>query len=557
MNRRGCKNSPDNFCYICGRYTPSKQRRNLAERVKTAYRYYFGCKVGDQDKTWAPHNSCTVCYTGLTQWLNGKRKGLPFAVPMVWREPTNHVSDCYFCMTNIAGFSNKNKSKIVYPDCKSAIKPVPHDMEMPIPVPPSTSEITENDSSPEEEGNNDDEMYVDDSKEKEIKLINQERLNDLVRDLSLSKENAELLGSRLQQWNLLENGTKVSIFRKRHVALAVFFKEENGACFCTDVNGLMNQLGNEHLPDEWRLFIDSSTASLKGVLLHNGNKKPSIPVAHIVGLTETYESMKFILDGVHYSQHKWNICGDLKVISLLLGLQLGYTKNMCFLCLWNSRDDRNHYVVKNWPEREEHVVGRYNVQHMPLVDPQKIYLPPLHIKLGLIKNFVKAMAYDSDGFKHLKEKFGAKKTDAKLKAGIFVGPEIRELICDKEFRNKLTSLELTAWDSFVQVVQNFLGNHRAENYEELVDNMLKAYQQMGCRMSLKMHFLHSHLDFFPSNMGAISDEHGERFHQDIAVMESRYQGRFNENMMGDYCWFLQREDSTSAYKRKSKSFKHF
>ena len=116
---------------------------------------------------------------------------------------------------------------------------------------------------------------------------------------------------------------------------------------------------------------------------------------------------------------------------------------------------------------------------MPLVDPQKIYLPPLHIKLGLIKNFVKAMAYDSDGFKHLKEKFVAKKTDAKLKAGIFVGPEIRELICDKEFRNKLTSLELTAWDSFVQVVQNFLGNHRAENYEELVDNMLKGLSTNG------------------------------------------------------------------------------
>ena len=105
-------------------------------------------------------------------------------------EPTNHVFDCYFCMTNIAGFSNKNKSKIVYPDCKSAIKPVPHNMEMPIPVPPSASAVKEDDSSPEEEDNNDDEMYEDDSKEKKIQLINQERLNDLVRDLSLSKENS-------------------------------------------------------------------------------------------------------------------------------------------------------------------------------------------------------------------------------------------------------------------------------------------------------------------------------------------------------------------------------
>jgi len=46
-------------------------------------------------------------------------------------------------------------------------------------------------------------------------LINQERLNDLMRDLYLSKENAEMLGSRLQQWNPLEPGTTMSSFRSR------------------------------------------------------------------------------------------------------------------------------------------------------------------------------------------------------------------------------------------------------------------------------------------------------------------------------------------------------
>ncbi|UYV73140.1 hypothetical protein LAZ67_10001940 [Cordylochernes scorpioides] len=43
-------------------------------------------------------------------------------------------------------------------------------------------------------------------------------------------------------------------------------------------------------------------------------------------------------------------------------------------------------------------------------------------------------------------------------------------------------------------------------------------------MSLKIHLLHSHLDFFPDNLGAVSDEHVERFHQDISSMEKRYQG---------------------------------
>ncbi|KDR24014.1 hypothetical protein L798_07957, partial [Zootermopsis nevadensis] len=60
-------------------------------------------------------------------------------------------------------------------------------------------------------------------------------------------------------------------------------------------------------------------------------------------------------------------------------------------------------------------------------------------------------------------------------------------------------------------------------------------------MSLKIHFLHSHLDFFPRNLGDVSDEQGKRFHEDIRTMEEQYQGRWDPAMMGDYCWFLQKE----------------
>ena len=404
-------------------------------------------------------------------------------------------------MTKIAGFSKRNKSKIEYPDCVSALKPVPHDLENPVPVPPATAAIeSSEDESNDAETDGADEIYEPETETKKPHLLNQEELNDLVRDLSLSKEKAEVLSSRLQQWNLLQEGTKISYFRDRHKNLSAFYQLENDFCFCTDVNGLMQHLGYEHTPDEWRLFIDSSKVSLKAVLLHNGNTKPSVPVAHAVGMKETYDSMEILLKVINYSDHNWNICGDLKVISLLVGLQLGYTKHMCFLCLWNSRDDSNNYTIRNWPERTEYKIGMYNGQHKSLVDPQKVYLPPLHIKLGLMKNFVKAMDHEGNGFQYLRQKFGAEKTDAKLKAGIFIGPQIREMMCDSEFKNKLNQLELAAWEAFKLVVQNFLGNHRAENYAELVDNMLKAYRRMGCRMSLKIHFLHSHLDFFPPNI---------------------------------------------------------
>ena len=54
-------------------------------------------------------------------------------------------------------------------------------------------------------------------------------------------------------------------------------------------------------------------------------------------------------------------------------------------------------------------------------------------------------------------------------------------------------------------------------------------------MSVKMHYLFSHIDQFPENLGAMSDKQGERFHQDIKEMKTRYQGRWDAAIMADYC----------------------
>ena len=101
------------------------------------------------------------------------------------------------------------------------------------------------------------------------------------------------------------------------------------------------------------------------------------------------------------------------------------------------------------------------------------------------------------------------------------------------------------------VCTNFLGNKKAENYRDLVQNLLTAYRKRNCNMSLKIHFLHSHLDFFPPNLGAVSDEHGKRFHQDILCIEKRYQGKWSPSMLADYCWNLKRDVRESKYCRKS------
>ena len=99
-------------------------------------------------------------------------------------------------------------------------------------------------------------------------------------------------------------------------------------------------------------------------------------------------------------------------------------------------------------------------------------------------------------------------TTVKLKADIFDGPQIPLLIRDPEFENSMNEVELEAWKAFVLVVKNFLGNNKSRNFAELVNNMLTAFRNLGCNMSVKMHYLFSHMDRFPENLGSMSDEQG-------------------------------------------------
>ena len=64
-----------------------------------------------------------------------------------------------------------------------------------------------------------------------------------------------------------------------------------------------------------------------------------------------------------------------------------------------------------------------------------------------------------------------------------------------------------------------------------------------------MHFLNSHIDYFPENCGYTSECPGERFHQDIRIMEERYQGRVDVNMMTNYCWSIMRDNPANLHIR--------
>ena len=292
---RKCKLSADSFCYVCGNYIGKKESKKLISsnpRLAYAYEAYFRMPIGDQDKSWAPHFSCEYCRRTLEKWLTGMVSSMPFAIPRIWREPTNHNNDCYFCMVDISSYRKpSDKIKISYPSIPSSIAPLEHSQDLPIPFPPN------------------------------FKVNSQKEVSPL---------------------------------------------KDNETCYLNEP--------------------------------HSSNL-PYFP--------------------------KQNDLDDL------LGLQGGYTTYSCFLCLWDSRADDQHFKKSDWPIREKLNPGTHNVTNLPLVETNKILLPPLHIKLGLIKQFVKALDTKSEAYIYIRSMF-PKLSEAKVKGGIFIGPQVRKMLISND-----------------------------------------------------------------------------------------------------------------------------
>lgn len=258
-------------------------------------------------------------------------------------------------------------------------------------------------------------------------FLTREDYENIVCDLDMSDEKKELLASRLAHRRLVVAGFHVSSARKRAMTKQydeLFATDENTKItYCADIDALFHRMGLKHDPTKWRFFVDGSVDSIKGVLLENGNKCPSIPIAYAVGVKETYESMRKILELVNYEKYKWLICADLKVVGILMGLLGGYCKHQCFLCLWEGRKDELHYdYTHEWMDRQHIKMGEpasHSQERVPLVNADRIILPPLHIKLGMVRNFTKALPRESAAYKRLIEIFDHRLSASKIDNGNF------------------------------------------------------------------------------------------------------------------------------------------
>ena len=148
-------------------------------------------------------------------------------------------------------------------------------------------------------------------------------------------------------------------------------------------------------------------------------------------------------------------------------------------------------------------------------------------------------------------------SDTKIKEGVFVIPQITQLIQNIKFEDRLSEVEKAAWKSFNNVTTKFLGNHKSESYRDTVAALAQSYKAMGCNMFLGAHFIDSHLDLFPENLGAVSDEHGERFNQEISTMVKRYRGKWSSSMLADYCWILGSNVPRARYSKNSSTVTNY
>lgn len=412
-----CKEKFDLFCYICGKVCIPRSE-NWTTNLRNAYTRYFNQPVME-NVSFAPKKTCGTCFVYLISWWHRRRTQMPFGVPMIWTDPgpIHDTSNCYVCANDCTGQNRVKKKQMVYVGVASAQRPLPHSDDVPVPqrTPEITSTIHSEPGIPSEMFS---EYEPEPSESHRPVLISQDGIEQIAAELNLAKREAELLASFLKGKNLLETGVKVTAFRKRDKPFKRFFtlNNTNSYVFCNDIVGLMQTIGINYNADDWRLFLDSSKTSLKAVILHKTNEMPPVPIAYSTEMKENYETLKQILLDIKYEEHQWRISGDLKVVAILMGLQLGYTKYMCFMCLWDTRFKGNQYQTHDWVDRAAAPNERGNVIHPSLVEKEKILLPPLHIKLGMVKNFIKAIVGRPDVFECLRTIF-PRLSIAKIKQG--------------------------------------------------------------------------------------------------------------------------------------------
>lgn len=131
--------------------------------------------------------SCRVnfAHSGVNKVQFSYRSNFCFTTPMTWRQPLNHTDDCYFCLSKLSGVGRSaiwNHVKVFSVTFPKAFT-IPENFTC-----VDTDETCDS---------NDSETLPN------LEKLSQKKLNDLIRDLELTKEKSEFLSSRMKQHGFL------------------------------------------------------------------------------------------------------------------------------------------------------------------------------------------------------------------------------------------------------------------------------------------------------------------------------------------------------------------
>lgn len=517
----------DNYCYVCGKFVhkdvPRTQERHvknlLTAEFKVLYVHYFN-QPDMFDEDWTPNNVCRNCYNYLLAWSRSQRRNMPYLTPVIWtRDPAGHVPlNCYACHNyKVAISRSKNK---IYQSTLTAAIPIPHDPEIEPPKPPSKEMMSESSATTSHQPSVDSELFdpsFEVESEDEPEFLTQDNMDYLIAKGRMSKKEAESVASYLKRKKLTDH-VIATAYRKRQREYQPFFTNVTDPhepyAYCNNVRGLFLAMKMEYIAEDWRLFVDGSSSSLKALLLHKSNRKPTVPLYYANNKKESRVSLSEVLTIINYDEHQWKLCADLKVVNLLCGAKGGNASYPCFKCDWNTRDkEHDQYTYTGYTNPNPEILSRKNGGNR--VNLERVLIPPLHIKLGIVQKFLTLVFVKNDkAYQVLKAGLFKRRTETKAKGGTVNGPEIRKLMRNRQFENALTANQKRAWVAIKAVIRNVLGGKRAppEEMKRCVDKMMTAMKKLKSTITYKMHLLNNHLDDFIKQSSKETEEHGEHVH---------------------------------------------
>ena len=121
---------------------------------------------------------------------------------------------------------------------------------------------------------------------------------------------------------------------------------------------------------------------------------------------------------------------------------------------------------------------------MELVESNSL-ITPTSYQIGLIKQLVKAIDF-GEALQEIRLMF-PKLSEAKIKGGIFVEPQIKAILKSEKLERAMTKVEKEVWCAFRDVVRGFLGNRKDPNYKQQVANLIETFVELGYRISINIH----------------------------------------------------------------------